>query len=59
MPWRAKKAEDLLLGGEWSDRLVGDAAEAALEGAEPLAHNGYKIRLLKTLVRRALAAVAG
>ena len=30
------------------------AAEAALEGAQPLAHNGYKVPLAKALVRRAL-----
>jgi xanthine dehydrogenase YagS FAD-binding subunit len=56
MPWRATGAEDVLLGEEWSERLMSEAAEAALEGAAPLAHNGYKIPLLKTLVRRALSA---
>jgi xanthine dehydrogenase YagS FAD-binding subunit len=57
IPWRAKAAEDILVGGEWSERLIADAAEAALKGAEPLAHNGYKIPLLKVLVRRALSAL--
>jgi xanthine dehydrogenase YagS FAD-binding subunit len=55
VPWRAKAAEEILLGGEWSERLIADAAEAALEGAKPLAHNAYKISLLKVLVRRALS----
>jgi xanthine dehydrogenase YagS FAD-binding subunit len=57
IPWRAKAAEDVLMGRDWSESLVNDAAEAALEGAMPLAHNGYKIPLLKALVRRALSKV--
>jgi len=31
----------------------------ALEGAEPLAKNAYKVPLTQTLVRRALARVGG
>jgi CO/xanthine dehydrogenase FAD-binding subunit len=34
-------------------------ADSAVEGATPLAKNGYKIPLVKTLVRWALEAVAG
>jgi CO/xanthine dehydrogenase FAD-binding subunit len=42
-----------------SETLLIDAAEAALQGAAPLAHNAYKIPLLKTLVRRALVGISG
>jgi CO/xanthine dehydrogenase FAD-binding subunit len=37
-----------------SDSVVARAAEAALDGAQPLAHNGYKIPLTQALARRAL-----
>ncbi len=33
------------------------AADAALAGAEPLEHNGYKVPLAKALVRRALTTL--
>lgn len=55
----AKAAEDVLLGKELSETLLIDAAEAALQGAAPLAHNAYKVPLLKTLVRRALVGISG
>jgi xanthine dehydrogenase YagS FAD-binding subunit len=58
IPWRAKAAEDLLQGKELSEALLTDAAEAALQDAAPLAHNAYKIPLLKTLVRRALVGIS-
>ena len=58
IPWRAKAAEDGLLGKELSETLLIDAADAALQGAAPLAHNAYKIPLLKTLVRRALVGIS-
>ena len=30
------------------------AGEAAIDGAQPLQHNGYKVPLLRNLVRRAI-----
>ena len=58
VPWRAEAAETLLTGAEFSDELIARAAETALEGAQPLTHNGYKIPLAKALVRRALLRLA-
>jgi xanthine dehydrogenase YagS FAD-binding subunit len=58
VPWRAATAERLLLGAEADATLFARAAEAALEGAAPLAHNAYKIPLAKALVRRALTDLA-
>ena len=58
IPWRARAAEEIVMGGEWSQGRASEAAEAALEGAEPLVHNGYKVPLLKALIRRALDATA-
>jgi len=59
IPWRVPKAESLLIGKTMSKDLLAEVAKIALEGAEPLAKNAYKIPLTQTLVRRALAKVAG
>lgn len=54
IPWRVPKAEALLIGHAPTDALFRSVAEAALAGAQPLEHNGYKVPLTKALVRRAL-----
>jgi xanthine dehydrogenase YagS FAD-binding subunit len=54
IPWRVPKAEALLKGKTPDERTFNAVAEAALEGAVALAHNGYKIPLTKALVRRAI-----
>ena len=59
IPWRATAAEAVLLGAEAGDRPFARAAEAVLEEAEPLRQNGYKLPLTRTLIRRALAVLAG
>ena len=59
IPWRVAKAEAALVGKMMSTDLLVDVARIALQGAEPLAKNGYKIPLTQTLVRRALAKVGG
>jgi len=50
-PFRARAAEDAIRGKPLD---VEAAAEAAAKGAEPLDENGYKVVILKRLVRRAL-----
>jgi|SRR5579871_1540954 xanthine dehydrogenase YagS FAD-binding subunit len=54
VPWRATQAEDALTGQQLTPELARTAAEAALAGAAPLAHNGYKVPLARELVRRAI-----
>jgi xanthine dehydrogenase YagS FAD-binding subunit len=54
VPWRATAAERELLGREAGEDRFAAAAEAALQEAQPLRHNGYKVPLQKALVRRAL-----
>jgi xanthine dehydrogenase YagS FAD-binding subunit len=54
VPWRSTAAENILTGSEVSGELIVRAAEVALDGAQQLAHNGYKIPLAQALVRRAL-----
>src|SRR5438477_3219181 len=59
IPWRVAKAEAALVGKTMSTDLLVNVAGIALQGAEPLAKNGYKIPLTQTLVRRALAKIGG
>ena len=53
-PWAAKKAEALLAGKQPSDDLIQQAAEAAVDGAQPLSDNAYKVQLTRVAVKRAL-----
>lgn len=57
VPWRAESAERVLTGTEMSDQVIARAADAALDGAQQLSRNGYKIPLAKALVRRALTTL--
>jgi len=58
-PWPAPAADKLLMGGRITPALAGQAAEAALQGARPLEHNGYKVAMARNLVRRAILEAAG
>jgi len=58
MPWRVAKAEAYLIGKTIDEKTVAQTATLALDGAVPLAQNGYKIPLTQTLVRRSLAKLA-
>jgi xanthine dehydrogenase YagS FAD-binding subunit len=59
-PWRSEEAEAVLKGKKFSQELASQAAEAALQHAEPLSRNEYKVPLTRVLVRRAVeAAVTG
>jgi xanthine dehydrogenase YagS FAD-binding subunit len=53
-PWRSAEAEAALAGRPASEESFRRAAEAALAGAKPLAHNAYKVELGKRAVVRAL-----
>ena len=59
VPWRSKEAEALLRDKRVDEALASAAAEAALRGARPLQHNGYKVPLLRAAVKRALLAAGG
>ena len=58
VPWRARAAEKLLEGNALDERTCQAAADAALEGAEPLKDNGYKVPLAREVVRRTLRRLA-
>jgi len=59
VPWRVPSVEALLAGQRLTPALAAQAAERALEGAHPLAHNGYKVPMARAAIRRALLAAAG
>lgn len=59
IPWRAWGAEEVLRGAEVSNETLGAAAEAALEGAQPLPGTAFKVELAKRTLVRALETVAG
>lgn len=54
-PWRLRTAEEALNGHPAGLDSYRAAAEHALEGAVPLAMNGFKVELLRRAVCRALA----
>lgn len=54
IPWRIPAAEQALIGSAPGAAAFDGAADAALADAQPLEHNGYKMPLAKSLVRRAL-----
>jgi len=54
IPWRVANAEKFLTGKSLSADVLTEVARLALEGAQPLEKNAYKIPLTQTLVRRAL-----
>lgn len=58
-PWRVTVAEKLLAGQPLTSELAAQAADLAVAGAEPLAHNRYKVALARELARRALLSAAG
>ncbi len=57
-PWRAIEAEEFLRGKIANQSNFEQAAAIALQDAQPLAHNGFKIELSKRAIRRALAVSA-
>ncbi len=57
IPWRLPKVESMLVGQRITPELAAKAGEAAVEGANPLAKNGYKVPLTKAVVRRTLLSL--
>lgn len=53
-PWRWYEAEDYLKGKKVSDEVFKKASEIATEKVKPLAHNGYKVPMLRGAIELAL-----
>jgi xanthine dehydrogenase YagS FAD-binding subunit len=58
IPWRLPKVEALLSGKTITPELAAQAGELAVEGANPLAKNKYKIPLTRAVVRRTVLDLA-
>lgn len=58
IPWAASAAEKSLAGKSIDEATAEKAAEEAVQGAQPLSQNGYKVQLAKVAVKRALLAAA-
>jgi xanthine dehydrogenase YagS FAD-binding subunit len=55
-PVRARAAEKFLEGRKIDGTIAEAAARLAVEGAKPLSENAYKVEIVKTLVKRAIAS---
>jgi xanthine dehydrogenase YagS FAD-binding subunit len=58
VPYRVPRAEAELEGRALSAESIARAAEVAVEGAQPLGGNDFKVPLTRNLVRRALESLA-
>ena len=58
VPLRSAAAEQALVGRRLDDPAAEAVANAAVTGAQPLSDNGYKVELLKILLRRTLRSLA-
>ncbi len=56
-PWRAASAEKLLTGKKPDSTLAAAAAQAAVEGADPLRDNAYKVEMVKGAVEESILAM--
>ncbi|MEX1311810.1 MAG: xanthine dehydrogenase family protein subunit M [Candidatus Sulfomarinibacteraceae bacterium] len=57
VPWRATGVEQAITGRPLDSNAISSAADAAVDGAEPLTENGYKIDLFRGLVTEQLEAI--
>jgi xanthine dehydrogenase YagS FAD-binding subunit len=58
-PWRAVKAEQILMGARATDQSYQAAAEAALREARTHKYNAFKVELARRTLVRTLAIVGG
>ena len=57
-PMRLNAVEDAIAGKPRNEATAAMAGDLAVQGARPLAHSGYKIPLVKNLVKRAIRGEA-
>jgi xanthine dehydrogenase YagS FAD-binding subunit len=56
-PWRLKDVEAAVTGKSRNEETANMAGQMAIQGAQPLRYNGYKIPLTRNLVKRAIRGV--
>jgi xanthine dehydrogenase YagS FAD-binding subunit len=55
-PYRARKAEDFMVGKEINEANAEAAGQAVVSDAQPLSRNGYMVQIAKVMVKRAILA---
>ena len=58
-PWTSSAAEKAIKGKTPDEANAEKAGQAAVQGAKPLSMNGYKVRLARVAVKRAILRAAG
>jgi xanthine dehydrogenase YagS FAD-binding subunit len=58
-PKRLKQVEAAVVGKPRNDATAAMAGDLAVQGAVVLKHNGYKVPLMRNLVKRAIRGVPG
>ena len=53
-PWNLPKVSQVLIGKPLKEAVLVEAAKLAVEGANPLKHNGFKVDLVQRTIVRAL-----
>ena len=53
-PMRLRQVEDAVRGKPRNEETANLAGQLAIQGAQPLQHNGYKVPLMRNLVKRAI-----
>ena len=57
IPWRARAAEEFLAGKQSTPEVWEKAGELAMEEAEPLADNAFKVPLAQGLIQKAFKSL--
>jgi xanthine dehydrogenase YagS FAD-binding subunit len=55
LPYEATAAEQILIGQSMKETVAEKAAEAAVRDAVPLSKNGFKVPLVKALIKRSIS----
>jgi xanthine dehydrogenase YagS FAD-binding subunit len=58
-PLRLTAVEEAVAGRPRTEETAAMAGELAIQGAQPLQHNAYKVPLMRNLVRRAIRGTEG
>ena len=58
VPWRSREVESIIKGRRLDRDTVAKAADAVVENAESMTHNGYKIPLFRGVIEQELLAIA-
>ena len=57
IPWRLPAVEELLTGQRLTATLTAESGQLAVDGAQPLSKNGYKVTLTQSLLCRTLMSL--